>query len=207
MLNIHMNLPQRSTTVSPRTVRSAWAKFLCDFAISGQLWAVTLVFNNRIPGTALPCVSLKDGGAPRVAPRGPLRLSGYRSIDPSIIAQSVNLLWFKVNRGMWGKRCGASQEPLTAYRGFVEHADSNVHAHLAWAVPEGGGRRTFAECIGAAWPTIASGGDCEVAEVFDPEGWGEYVVKAQLTRCAGQRGGIIVPDDDADSFLSSPAQT
>lgn len=147
------------------------------------------------------------GGIPRAAPPGPLRLSGYRLLDPAIIQQSVNLLWFKVNRGMWGKRCGASGKPLTAYRGFVEHADSNVHAHLAWAVPNVGARRTLTECIHTAWPKIATGGGWEATEVPDPRGWGEYMVKSQLTRSAGRRGGIIVPDDDAGSFLSSPAQT
>lgn len=194
-----MNIQDETTTLRIDRLRKAWSYWLCSFPVLGKVWAVTLTFSNKVPGSASPS---------NVAARGaPLRLAAYRTLSPAHICTSVHRLWLSVNKRMWPKRYIASGLPVTAYKGFLEHRESNVHAHFAWMQPDTAPRILLPECLKAEWPNVISGGAVDIAEVHDAAGWGGYMVKSQLVRAGGNRGALIAPDDDALQFLSSPAQT
>jgi len=77
--------------------------------------------------------------------------------------------------------------------GFVEHPQSNGHAHLAVKLPAGVAPNDFEEALAVAWERVAPGGTVDV-QVYRSSGWLWYASKEW--RC--RRGA---PDELDDALI------
>lgn len=193
------------STISFTPLREAWASFYSDVGdTSTRRYGVTLAFNRGVKGTVFP---VSRTGVPVVhhisAAGGPTyRLGGYTRIAVDEVRPFLDRLWRNVDRRLLGKKFNELVMRRTAFRGVIEHPESNLHVHLTWAVPLDR-CSTFEQVVAPCWSHLVPTGTVSVTPDPD-EGWGRYMTKDQFTTdWSRQDGRIPVPDDSAVFFVSS----
>ncbi|MXQ10949.1 hypothetical protein [Microvirga makkahensis] len=161
----------------------AWVRVFLDFPAN---FAVTLSYNNMYGGTTAPafritddgeCLRLPSSGVP-VEP-GVNRLPTIRKIAPEQVQTDLDTLDYWTSRALFGKRFNRlPAEKRMGCIGFIEHADTNLHCHLLWRVPETRGEE-FEELLGMKWRGLIQYGSSDVQRIRD-EGWALYVCKDQV---------------------------
>ena len=74
---------------------------------------------------------------------------------------------------MWAKRV----DDRSIYVAVIEHADSNLHIHLALScAPEHVDQ--IASAVGGIWKKMVPTGSVKVEDAYDAPGWGQYIAKA-----------------------------
>lgn len=66
----------------------------------------------------------------------------------------------------------------TGYMGFIEHPETNTHAHLAWRVPVEHHAR-FENVLKERWGHLHPYGEATVKIIYDEAGWASYISKDQ----------------------------
>lgn len=66
----------------------------------------------------------------------------------------------------------------TGYVGFIEHPETNTHAHLAWRVPVEHHAR-FEGFLKGWWDRLHPYGEAHVQVIHDAAGWASYISKDQ----------------------------
>lgn len=170
----------------------AWERVFLDYPAN---YAVTLSYNNMYGGTASPayhitddgeCLRLPTSGVPVEA--GVNRLPIIRRITPERVQTDLDTLDYWMSRALFRKRFNRlPAEKRMAFIGFIEHADTNLHVHLLWRVPEARGEE-FEELLGKKWRGQTPYGSSDVKPIRD-EGWALYVCKDQV--------GAALDSDDA----------
>lgn len=183
-------------------VVAAWRKFL---VARPATHAVTLSYNPHRAGTASPCYRItSDGeclrlygsGVPAVS--GVNRLSAVRHIPLEQVHRDFDGLHRKVDRKLFGSRFNhLPEDERSGFAGYIEHATSNLHAHLAWRVPDARADE-FTEVITDAWMDMNPFASIRVKLIRD-DGWAKYLAK-------DVRGAAL--DGDAALFVASrPARS
>ena len=164
-------------------LKDAWANFVANCIEGQRLFAVTLNFNPVTHGWSGPVYRVAKSGRKfamhpgRGESASPSSLKGYRPIPMNTVRQKIYEVWGRVDRLLFGRRFHNSKV-RTSYRGFIEHPDSNIHAHLAWNVPDDLSSQ-FCELLPQKWEFLIPGGEVEIVPISDPATWGSYCVKAQ----------------------------
>lgn len=171
-------------------LKDAWANFVANCIPGQKLFAVTLNFNPVTHGWSGPVFRVTKGGdrfpvhPGRKTSADLMSLKSYRTIPMATVRERIYDVWGKIDRLLFGRRFHKSKI-RSSYRGFIEHPDSNIHAHLAWNVPTELSS-TFCEALPEKWELLVPGGRAEIIPVSDPATWGRYCVKAQsLTATSG----------------------
>lgn len=66
----------------------------------------------------------------------------------------------------------------TGYVGFIEHPETNTHAHLAWRVPVEH-HAQFADVLKGWWDHLHPYGEAHVEVIHNAAGWASYISKCQ----------------------------
>jgi len=85
----------------------------------------------------------------------------------------------RIDRALTNKRF--NKLPIarrTGYVGFIEHPETNTHAHLAWRVPVEH-HAQFASVLKGWWDDLHPYGDARVDVIHDAAGWASYISKCQ----------------------------
>ena len=118
-----------------------------------------------------------------------------RSIPLEQVHRDLDRLHRTVDRKLFGTRYNRlSPADRTSFVGFVEHAESNLHVHLAWYVPQARHAK-FGRHIADAWRIVNTAATIWIKPIQD-DGWAAYIVK-------DQRGATL--DGDPSLFVASRA--
>jgi hypothetical protein len=164
-------------------LKDAWVDFVSNCIPGQKLFAVTLNFNPVTHGWSGPVFRINESGDKfavhpgRKTSADPSSLKNYRPIPMATVRDRIYDLWGKIDRLLFGRRFHRSKI-RSSYRGFIEHPDSNIHAHLAWNVPDEFAP-IFPEAVPEKWGFLVPGGTVDIQPVSDPATWGRYCVKAQ----------------------------
>jgi hypothetical protein len=66
----------------------------------------------------------------------------------------------------------------TGYVGFIEHPETNTHAHFAWRVPVEH-HACFEDVLKGWWDRLHPYGEAHVRAIHDAAGWASYISKDQ----------------------------
>lgn len=114
-------------------------------------------------------------------PTHALTLAFNTTVPPRTVRAVLDDLHAHMDRALFGRRFNA--KPLdrrTWFAAFVEHPDTNTHAHLLVRVTED--RHDAFEALfpgdrGAFWCRWAARGTHVLRRIFDAEGWADYSTK------------------------------
>lgn len=85
----------------------------------------------------------------------------------------------RVDRALMGKRFNTMPVGLrSGYVGFIEHPETNTHAHFAWRVPIKHHLR-FETVLRERWDHLHPYGNADVQVLYDAAGWASYMSKDQ----------------------------
>ena len=162
---------------SPAQLRAAWVEFIDGVR---PTHAVTIAYNNHCNGTSAPCYRITPDGECLKLRSGSStahghRLTTIRYISLATIHDDLRRLHRNVDRKLFGSRFNHPSSLRTYYRGFIEHADSNVHAHLAWRVPEVRCAE-FHHVVQERWLAQSPHHSIKITTATD-EGWARYICK------------------------------
>ena len=85
----------------------------------------------------------------------------------------------RADRALMGKRFNSLPVvQRSGYVGFIEHPETNTHAHFAWRVPVEHHAR-FEAVLKEWWDRLHPYGDADVQVLYDAAGWASYMSKDQ----------------------------
>lgn len=99
--------------------------------------------------------------------------------DTSLDCAAVDLkhLHARLDRMILGRSWAKRADDRSIYVAVIEHADSNLHIHLALSCrPEHVDQ--IASAVAGIWKEIIPSGSVKVKDVYDAPGWGRYISKA-----------------------------
>jgi hypothetical protein len=106
-----------------------------------------------------------------------ITLAFNRDTTPAAAARDLRHFHARLDRLVLGRFWAKRSDGRSTYVAVIEHAETNLHIHLALScAPE------FVDQIAAAaagiWKEMIPSGSVKVFDVFDAPGWGRYISKA-----------------------------
>ena len=106
-----------------------------------------------------------------------ITLAFNRDTTPAGAARDLKHLHARLDRMILGPRWAKRTEDRSMYVAVIEHADTNLHIHLALScAPEHVER--IAAAVPVIWKEMVPAGSVVVKDATDIPGWGNYIAKA-----------------------------
>jgi hypothetical protein len=106
-----------------------------------------------------------------------ITLAFNRDTTPAGAAEDLKHLHARLDRLVLGRLWAKRVDDRSTYVAVIEHADSNLHIHLALScAPEH--VEQIASAVAGIWKEIIPTGSVKVRDAYDVPGWGRYISKA-----------------------------
>ena len=113
----------------------------------------------------------------QLSPALAITLAFNRDTTPASAAEDLKHLHARLDRMVLGRAWAKRAHDRSIYVAVIEHADSNLHIHLALScAPEHVDQ--IAAAVEGIWKQMIPTGSVKVKDAYDASGWGRYISKA-----------------------------
>lgn len=113
----------------------------------------------------------------RLNPALAITLAFNRDTTAAGAAEDLKHLHARLDRMVLGRAWAKRACDRSTYVAVVEHADSNLHIHLALSCAAEHVDQ-IAAAVGGIWKEMIPSGSVKVRDAYDAAGWGRYISKA-----------------------------